>query len=79
MLKPGPLCMTQETQIEGYAFGGERGGFWEKGRGEGCPEDTWALKQAEQRCSIRMFLHKYNNFTHKPMSPSLIHVKYFVI
>ena len=67
----------QETQRGGYGSRGE-GGCWKQGRGEGCPENTWALRSVQQRCSIRMFLHKYNSFTHKPMSPSLIHVKYFV-
>ena len=69
--------MMQETQRGGYGFGGE-GGCWKQGRGEGCPENTWALRPVQQRCSIRMFLYKDNSFTHKPMSPSLIHVKYFV-
>ena len=78
MPKPGSLCMMQETERGSYGSGGE-GGCWKQGCGEGCPENTWALRPVQQRCSIRMFLHKYNSFTHKPMSPSLIHVKYFVI
>lgn len=73
------LCAwCKKLREKAMDLGGERG-FWEQGRGEGCPDNTWALKQGQQRCSFRMFLHKYNSFTHKPMSPSLIHVKYFVI
>lgn len=58
---------------------GERGAAGSKGVGKDALTTPGLWSRCSKDCSIRMFLHKYNSFTHKPMSPSLIHVKYFVI